>query len=177
MPLPQSTVDLIFAKLSVAYGHRFLSIWDGNSLDVVKADWAQQLAEVRNDRILWALQNLPERAPDAPTFRALCARMPQLREPMAALPDVQKKPAPAVMRVFAEAIKNEKPSTEPRRICWARSYIAKWTAPGANPTFFERETLLHALRLVERYDAEPVDIEQLKAETQERVESYESGAA
>jgi hypothetical protein len=164
-------VELVFGKLSLTYGHRFLSIWDGMPLAKVKADWAQQLAGVRDDRILWALQNLPERAPDAPTFRALCNRMPDPDRPLI-LPNGPKRPAPAVAKAFADAVKNAPAPTEPERVRWARSYIAKWTAPGAHPTFAEREALAVAQRIVARYDAQPVDIEQLKAAAQQKVDAY-----
>jgi hypothetical protein len=179
MPLPTETadptevVDLVFAKLSVTYGHRFLSIWDGMPLDVVKADWAKELAPVKHERILWALQNLPERAPDAPTFRALCACMPQPREAVA-LPSGPKKPAPAVARAFAEVVKNAEPHTEPERVRWARQYVAKWGSPDAKPTFFQRDMLVHAKRIVERYEALDAEtLEMRKVETQQRVDAYQ----
>lgn len=165
-------VDKVFQRLSIAYGHRFLSIWDGMPLDQVKADWAQTLANVREDRILWALQNLPARAPDAPTFRELCMRMPDPERPFKRLPPEPKRPAPAVAKAFAEALHNAPPPTEPQRVRWARGYIAQWTAPGARPTFFQRDVLEVAKRIVERYDAPPVDLEQLKAETKEKVDAY-----
>lgn len=107
MSLSPSTIELIFAKLSLAYGHRFLSIWDGTPLDVLKADWAQQLEGMREDRILWALQNLPERAPDAPTFRALCMRMPELREPMFRALREDKRPIPPAIRKELAALREK----------------------------------------------------------------------
>lgn len=172
MSLSQSTVELIFAKLSLAYGHRFLSIWDGTPLEVVKADWGETLASVRQDRILWALQHLPERAPDAPTFRALCARMPDPDKPIA-LPDGPKKPAPAIAKALSDAVHSAPASNEPERLRWARAYIAKWTADGATPTFTQRSWLAHAQRIVELHEAERFDIAQLKRDTEQRVHAHQ----
>lgn len=174
MSLPTEIVDSIFAKLAITYGHRFLSIWDGMPLATVKADWGLELRHVRHDRILWALQNLPERAPDAPTFRQLCARMPEPDEPTA-LPYGPKRPAPAVAKAFADSLHNAPLPTEPERVVWARAYIAKWSAPDACPTITEREWLVHARRIVERYDTPALSLDQIKAETTQRVEAYQEG--
>jgi hypothetical protein len=152
MSLSSEIVDRVFAKLALTYGHRFLSIWDGMPIEAVKADWGQELSSVRPDRILWALQNLPERAPDAPTFRALCSRMPEPNRPMA-LPRGPKRAAPALARMLSHRLHREERDGIPQRVRWARDFIATWGRPEARPTFAQREALLTARRIVELYEA------------------------
>lgn len=151
MSLTPEVIERVFAKLAITYGHRFLSIWDGMPIEAVKADWAQDLAGVRQDRILWALQNLPERAPDAPTFRALCARMPEPGKPLA-LPHGPKRAAPALVRMLSEQLRKEPKDQAPERVRWARTFIAKWGGADARPTYTQRESLRDARRIVELHE-------------------------
>lgn len=83
MSLPESWVDRIFAKLTLVYGHQFLSRWDGLSIADVKADWAHELDGYQNNpqAIAFALSNLPpSRAPNVLEFRELCFRAPRSLE-------------------------------------------------------------------------------------------------
>ena len=77
MSLPSAWVDRIFDKLTLVYGHQFLGRWSGMDLDVVKADWAHELAYFQQaaHAIAHALEHLP--AGDPPTvlqFRQLCGQ-------------------------------------------------------------------------------------------------------
>jgi hypothetical protein len=72
-------VDEIFTRLTVRYGRDFLSRWEGLNLDVVKADWAEQLAfyDGKPEAIKHALSMLPsDRPPTAAQFRDLCRLCP-----------------------------------------------------------------------------------------------------
>lgn len=75
MSLPDAWVDRIFAKLSLVYGHQFLSRWDGMPLADVKADWAHELRGFAQNphAIAYALEHLPAgKAPTVLEFRAIC---------------------------------------------------------------------------------------------------------
>lgn len=79
MSLPDAWIEKIFAKLTLVYGHQFLSRWDGLPLDTVKADWAHELSRFQQnpDGIAFGLQNLPaDRPPTVIEFRAICNRRP-----------------------------------------------------------------------------------------------------
>jgi hypothetical protein len=75
MSLPETWVDRIFTKLSLVYGHQFLSRWDGLAMADVKADWAHELRGFAQNpgAISYALEHLPPgKAPTVLEFRAIC---------------------------------------------------------------------------------------------------------
>jgi len=100
MSLQDSWVDRIFTKLSMTYGRDFLSRWEGLELDDVKADWADELGGLSPtpDRIRYALENLPLKAPTVIEFRALAFSMPIVSMPALQAPD------PAGLRRIAEVM-------------------------------------------------------------------------
>ena len=79
MSLPEPWVERIFDKLTITWGHQFLSRWDGMPLNKVKADWADELSAFQQHprALWWALDNLPDRPPSAPEFKALARKAPQ----------------------------------------------------------------------------------------------------
>jgi hypothetical protein len=88
MSLRADWVEVIFTKLSLAYGRDFLGRWEGLDLDAVKADWAHELAGFagHRDAIAHALAHLPPKPPTVLEFRAICR--------MAPTPDVARLEAP-----------------------------------------------------------------------------------
>lgn len=87
MPLPQSWVDALFARLSVRYGAAFLHQYGDADPEAVKADWAEALGGIRGDAIAYALQYLPaDRPPTALQFRDACLRAPAPGAPRLAPP-------------------------------------------------------------------------------------------
>lgn len=96
MSLPAAWVDRIFEKLTVAYGNEFLRRWDGLDMAIVKADWAHELAgyAAMPYAIRYAMDNLPDKAPTARSFRALCNTVPVAVNMGLAAPS--EKPSPAV---------------------------------------------------------------------------------
>lgn len=75
MSLPESWVDRIFDKLTLVYGHQFLSRWDGLPLESVKADWARELSRFQQNpgALAYGLENLPAtKPPTVLEFRAIC---------------------------------------------------------------------------------------------------------
>ena len=90
MSLPIKAVDRIFLRLLATYGTEFSGRYAGVQDGDLKSMWAHELAGFASDlpSIAWALENLPERCPNAIAFRNLCrqaprADVPQLPEPKA----------------------------------------------------------------------------------------------
>jgi hypothetical protein len=76
--LPSAWIDRIFSVLTARFGRDFLGRWEGIQLDIVKADWAEQLAglQSRPDAIKYALDNVGTKAPNVAEFKELCGRAP-----------------------------------------------------------------------------------------------------
>lgn len=89
--LPLPWVEKIFKKLTLVYGRDFMSRWEGQEVNDVIDDWAEELAGLKNwpESITYALQNLPSgKPPTVLEFRAICFRAPKperqaLPEPVA----------------------------------------------------------------------------------------------
>lgn len=81
MPLPLPAIDRIFDRLSAAYGRQFLDLYADIDPGSVKTAWCHELDAFGDSaaglrRIAWALDNLPDRAPNAIQFRNLCRQAP-----------------------------------------------------------------------------------------------------
>lgn len=107
-PLPSAWIDRIFSKLSARFGRDFLARWEGLDLDVVKADWAEEMAgmQSRPDAIKYALDNIGSKPPTVADFKALCNRAPvygllRLEAPPAN-PDVIEKAIQLARQAFAD---------------------------------------------------------------------------
>ena len=83
--LPDSWVDRIFFRLLGTYGSQFTMTFskvDDKGRDIgmmaAKEVWAQELGGFadRDKVIAYALDNLPERCPNAIVFRDICRRAP-----------------------------------------------------------------------------------------------------
>lgn len=75
MSLPEAWVDRIFDKLTLVYGHQFLSRWDGMPIADVKADWGHELRGFAQNpnAIAYGLDHLPPgKPPTVLEFRAIC---------------------------------------------------------------------------------------------------------
>lgn len=97
MSLPAPWIERIFDKLTLVYGHQFLSRWDGINLIEVKADWAHELRGFAQNpgAIAYGLEHLPAgKAPTVIEFRAVCnsPQAPQPERPIA----IPYAPAPVV---------------------------------------------------------------------------------
>ncbi len=114
MSLSLQAIDRLFARLNVTYGRDFMARWEGQDVMAVKSSWAHELAGFENHlhSIAWALENLPDRAPNIIEFRALCrkspaADLPRLPEPKADLARVNAELAK--LAPIKETLKNAKP--------------------------------------------------------------------
>jgi hypothetical protein len=110
MSMPLQAVDRLFSRLTMTYGPSFTRTFDGIDLNEVKSLWSHELSfynthEKMSD-IAWALENLPERAPNIIEFRNLCRKAPKRELPM--LPEPKANPE----RLKAELSKLMAPARE-----------------------------------------------------------------
>lgn len=76
MSIPVALLDQILGRLSVRYGQQWAYLWEGVLPEHVRADWASVLRNVDPAGVAYALDNLPEKPPNASQFVALCRRAP-----------------------------------------------------------------------------------------------------
>lgn len=127
MSLPIKAVDRVFLRLLATYGTEFSGRYSGVQDGDLKSMWAHELAGFASDlpSIAWALENLPERCPNAIAFRNLCrqaprAEVPQLPEPKA---DPERLRAElARLQPLREAIAATSPVDHK---AWARRIVAR----------------------------------------------------
>lgn len=130
MSLPLQAVDRLFDRLAATYGRQFLNLYEGLDAAAIKTLWAHELSGFggRLEAIAWALENLPERAPNVIEFRNLCRRAPATEVPR--LPEPPADPA----RLRAELAKLrpllERKDEPVDRLAWARRIVAKRKSGG-----------------------------------------------
>lgn len=93
MSLPLPAIDRLFERLTATYGRQFLGMYEGLDANAIKTSWAHELSGYakRLHDVAWALENLPERPPNAIEFRNLCRKAPQPETPR--LPEPPADPA------------------------------------------------------------------------------------
>lgn len=69
----------IHSALAVRYGRRWLAMWAGLDMELVRADWHRVLRDYAGNpaAVMHALDNLPEMVPTAIEFERLCAAGPR----------------------------------------------------------------------------------------------------
>ena len=122
MSLPVRAVERLFERFLATYGTEFSNKWGGAPISDVKSVWADELSGFANrlDAVAWALQNLPERVPNAVQFKALCR--------MAPAPAAKALPAPppaSPERVSAEMAKL---GAVKERVLTSQSVGREWVA-------------------------------------------------
>lgn len=120
--LPLAWVEKIFRKLTLVYGRDFMARWEGQEINDVIEDWAEELAGFVNwpEAIAWALKSLPDgKPPTVLEFRAICFKAPK--------PDRLALPEPAANPVFAQQVLSQvsrKPSNSNCYSDWIRRGLA-----------------------------------------------------
>ena len=106
MPLNLRYVDEIHARLAVRYGSRWPAMWAGLEPELVKADWADQLAGMTPAGIKKALASLPaEFPPTCTAFRALGSIREEAQgPPLLQAPENFKSPAALEARAKLSAL-------------------------------------------------------------------------
>lgn len=147
MSLPSKAIDRLFERLAATYGAAWTRQWADVPIADVKSVWAHELAGYTNrlEALAWALENLPERCPNAIEFRNICRNAPA--------PAVKPLPMPKAdpERVKAELAKLGHVSAGQREVgigvdhkAWARGILSRHEAgEKLNPTTlrFAREAL------------------------------------
>lgn len=103
MSLSTKVIDRLFDRLALTYGSQWLSMWQGMAAGDIKSLWGAELAVYagRLEAIGWALENLPERAPNLVQFKALCRSAPAPQAPALPLPEAN----PARMREALQGLR------------------------------------------------------------------------
>ena len=101
MSISIKAIDRLFQRLNATYGSDFLGRYKGTPESDLKTVWAHELAGFENHlhALAWALENLPERAPNVIEFRNLARRAPAPELPRLT------EPKPDLARVNAELAK------------------------------------------------------------------------
>jgi hypothetical protein len=92
MSISIKAIDRLFERLAATYGSAWSRQWSDVPLADVKTAWAHELSGYggRLEVLAWALENLPERAPNIIEFRNLCRRSPAPEAPR--LPEPKADP-------------------------------------------------------------------------------------
>ncbi|MBD9395150.1 hypothetical protein [Acidovorax sp. ACV01] len=126
----------IHSALAVRYGRRWLAMWAGLDMELVRADWRRVLRDYAGNpsAVMHALDNLPEQVPTAVDFRTLCAAGP--RPAYAPLPlPATSEAGKAVMRELLARLRA--PDAAPPK-AWADA-IADRVARGEHVSLAARE--------------------------------------
>lgn len=108
MSLPLEVIDRMFSRLVATYGRDFSSRWEGLDQNAVKSSWGHELSGYENNlkAIAYALENLPERAPNVIEFRNICRRAPSAQNLQLEPPKFDKAIAAMVMNGTRKVLEN-----------------------------------------------------------------------
>jgi hypothetical protein len=143
MSLSTTVTDRLFAALFNIYGSQWLHQWKDNDINEVKSFWSDQLGFFANhlDSIAWALDHLPDRAPNLVQFKKLCMEAPK----HSAVEALEWKAASPIPPAIAEELKKIAQTTSQDPKAWAKR-ILKRVENGEKPSNisvrFAKEALL-----------------------------------
>lgn len=127
MSLPLPVIDRLFTRLNGTYGRDFMGQFEGMDTNAVKTLWAYELASFAKnlDALAWALEQLPERAPNVVVFKNLCRKAPVTEAPMLPSPKVD----PVIAGMAIDAVRRSfATSPTSTRGDWAFSILARQKA-------------------------------------------------
>jgi hypothetical protein len=121
MPLSPIVIDRLFAALFNIYGSQWLHQWKDNDITEVKAFWAEQLGFYANNltAIAWALEHLPDRAPNLIQFKKLCNDAPALNQ----APAIDYTKAAPIPQAIAVELKKITAPRETDHKAWAKRIL------------------------------------------------------
>ena len=119
-----AAVDHVFSTLAVAYGPAFMRSLGDAPIAEIKTFWGYQLSDFMHSpdakrAIVWGLQNLPPKVPNAIEFKLLCRNAPSKAPVML--------PAPAVNPEIAARViggLKAKPTVKVDHKAWAHRILA-----------------------------------------------------
>lgn len=122
MSLPLPVIDRLFDRLSATYGRDFSSKWEGLDTNNIKTSWAHELGgyEKNLKAIAYALEHLPERAPNVIEFRNICTKAPANDAPMLERP----KADPVIAKMIIDKLA-AKPAQAVGRLDWAHAILKR----------------------------------------------------
>ena len=149
MGLSLKTVDMIHTRLLVRYAGKWLSLYAGVNLDMVKTDWSEELAGINAARIDHAFENLPpDNPPNASQFRALCLTWHQPAAPVLPAPKIDPEQSrEGIQRLNAALAQIGRAQASRGRLQWAYD-LQERDAAGDSLTPLQRADYKQAL---ERY--------------------------
>jgi hypothetical protein len=154
MSLPDKVLERLFKRLSATYGAEFINKWDNVSMSDVKTAWAHELSSFADNltAIGWALENLPERCPNAIEFKKLCRQAPK---PDTKILDVDKAPTHIVDAQIAQMVRVVTEQTNPNDNkrdykAWAKKLKSRHDS-GEKLEIFQIRSYKVALGITEKY--------------------------
>ena len=110
-------IDRLFERLAAVYGAQWLRQWEGTPMGDVKSAWGHELQGYIGNlpAIAYALDNLPERCPNAIQFRNLCRAAPKPDVPRIDPPKADPAIVAHVLAGLAKPTRNQHSMKE-----WAR---------------------------------------------------------
>jgi len=131
MSLPMKAIDRLFERMAAAYGAQWVRMWEGVPIQDVKTAWCHELAGFNSEqglrRIAWALDNLTDKAPNAPQFRNLCRQAPEEATPALPLPPAnpERMRAELAKLGYVEKAKRMPTTGGIDNKAWAKALIAR----------------------------------------------------
>lgn len=138
MSLPLPWVNRIFERLTLTYGSEFDARWssfDEEEMIEVNLHWADELAAYKNapHAITFALNNLPERAPNVIQFRNLCRQAPAIEPLRIEPPAADPARVAAVLEKIAPVMQQPRAQSNPK--AWAHRLLERLqSGERINPT-------------------------------------------
>lgn len=131
MTISLKAIDRIFARLTATYGRMFTDIYIGVDIHAVKSAWMAELdgfgTENGLNAIAWALENLPDHAPNAIQFKKLVRQAPEHIKPRLPEPKADPERLKAELAKLGEII-HSGPLQRPGKLDWAKRIVAKFNA-------------------------------------------------
>lgn len=112
MSLPAAWVDKIFDKLTLVYGRDFLARWEAVDLNLVKSDWAHELAGFERfpEGIAHALTHLdPVKPPTVLQFRDMARKAPRSEDKQLPVPKADPAVVAEQLKRLAPVLKRMEP--------------------------------------------------------------------
>lgn len=130
MPLSLQATDRVINRLTATYGQQFLRLYEGLDMNAVKSTWAHELAEFDRSResmlrIAWALENLPDRAPNVIAFRTLCRQAPAAETPALPMPKADPERVKAELAKLGHLRKPAETSSAGYHKQWAHRILGR----------------------------------------------------
>lgn len=130
MSLPLKAIERLFDRLGATYGREWTGKWDGIDDSSVKSLWAHELSAFadreRMTAVAWALENLPEKCPNAIQFRNLCRQAPQWQALQLDAPKADPRIVDAEMaKIAASVLKPKAEGGKVDYLAWAKRLKAR----------------------------------------------------